>query len=67
MPLSYNATGKHCGGCIINRNNVTVEHRYVILTQDEVIVLETCTVITNTPVRCIMLHGLAILLQKTLK
>jgi hypothetical protein len=48
-------TGKHCSRCIIKRNNVTAEHRDVISSQDEVTVLGECSVITNTPVKYIML------------
>lgn len=58
-------TGKHCSRCIIKRNNVTVEHRDVIPSRDEVTVLGECSVITNTPVKYIMLLRVVILLQKT--
>jgi hypothetical protein len=36
---------------------VTVEHRDVVSTEDEVTVLETRVVITNTPVKYIILFG----------
>jgi hypothetical protein len=60
-------TGKHWSRCINNGNNVTVEHRVVVSTEDEVTVLETRAVITNTPVKYIILFGVAMLVHKTWK
>jgi hypothetical protein len=58
-------TGKHCSRCIIKRNNVTVQHRDVMPSEDGDTVLRECSVITNTPVKYIMLLGVAMLLHKT--
>jgi hypothetical protein len=46
---------------------VTVEHRVVVSTEDEVTVLETRAVITDTPVKCIILFGVAMLVHETWK
>jgi hypothetical protein len=54
-------TGKHRSRYINNRNNVTVEHRDVVSTEDKV------TVPGTRAVKYIILFGVATLLQKTWK